>query len=133
MIGSKGPRVGDPAPDFEVEGTEGRFQLSDQRGERVVLLFYPGDTYVLARSPRPGPMTGPGAKGLGTQCPTAPRCRLGPDGRKANIAAEPQRDDAAGRGPRLVRLPDCPRPRRAYSVEDIAWQVRGKARLGRAR
>jgi hypothetical protein len=29
MIGSKGPRVGDPAPDFEVEGTEGRFQLSD--------------------------------------------------------------------------------------------------------
>lgn len=35
--------VGDPAPDFELDGTEGRFKLSDHRGERVVLLFYPGD------------------------------------------------------------------------------------------
>jgi peroxiredoxin Q/BCP len=35
--------VGDPAPDFELDGTEGRFRLSDHRGERVVLLFYPGD------------------------------------------------------------------------------------------
>jgi peroxiredoxin Q/BCP len=35
--------VGDPAPDFELEGTEGRFKLSDHRGERVILLFYPGD------------------------------------------------------------------------------------------
>jgi thioredoxin-dependent peroxiredoxin len=36
-------QVGDPAPDFELEGTEGTFRLSDHRGERVVLLFYPGD------------------------------------------------------------------------------------------
>jgi len=35
--------VGDPAPDFELEGTDGTFRLSDHRGERVVLLFYPGD------------------------------------------------------------------------------------------
>src|SRR3954471_18895434 len=36
-------KVGDPAPDFELEGTQGRFKLSDHRGEKVVLLFYPGD------------------------------------------------------------------------------------------
>jgi peroxiredoxin Q/BCP len=40
---AKSPRVGEPAPDFELEGTEGRFRLSAHRGERVVLLFYPGD------------------------------------------------------------------------------------------
>jgi thioredoxin-dependent peroxiredoxin len=37
------PRVGERAPDFELEGTDGRFKLSDHRGARVVLLFYPGD------------------------------------------------------------------------------------------
>jgi thioredoxin-dependent peroxiredoxin len=37
------PGVGDPAPDFELEGTDGTFRLSEHRGERVVLLFYPGD------------------------------------------------------------------------------------------
>ena len=35
--------VGDPAPDFTLEGTDGPFTLSEHRGERVVLLFYPGD------------------------------------------------------------------------------------------
>jgi thioredoxin-dependent peroxiredoxin len=35
--------VGDLAPDFTLEGTEGRFTLSEHRGELVVLLFYPGD------------------------------------------------------------------------------------------
>jgi thioredoxin-dependent peroxiredoxin len=40
---AKHPNVGDPAPDFELDGTGGRFRLSDQRGKRVVLLFYPGD------------------------------------------------------------------------------------------
>jgi thioredoxin-dependent peroxiredoxin len=35
--------VGDTAPDFELAGTDGPFKLSDHRGERVVLLFYPGD------------------------------------------------------------------------------------------
>ena len=37
------PREGDQAPDFELQGTDGPFRLSDHRGERVVLLFYPGD------------------------------------------------------------------------------------------
>jgi peroxiredoxin Q/BCP len=37
------PGIGEPAPDFELQGTEGPFRLSDHRGERVVLLFYPGD------------------------------------------------------------------------------------------
>lgn len=40
---AKTPRVGDEAPDFELEGTDGRFRLADQRGKRVLLLFYPGD------------------------------------------------------------------------------------------
>jgi peroxiredoxin Q/BCP len=35
--------IGDLAPDFTLEGTEGSFTLSEHRGERVVLLFYPGD------------------------------------------------------------------------------------------
>ena len=35
--------VGDDAPDFTLEGTKGDFTLSEHRGERVVLLFYPGD------------------------------------------------------------------------------------------
>jgi thioredoxin-dependent peroxiredoxin len=39
----KTPGVGDPAPDFELQGTDGPFKLSEQRGKRVVLLFYPGD------------------------------------------------------------------------------------------
>ncbi len=37
------PQVGERAPDFELAGTNGPFKLSDHRGERVVLLFYPGD------------------------------------------------------------------------------------------
>ncbi len=40
---AKHPAVGEQAPDFELEGTEGHFRLSDHRGGRVVLLFYPGD------------------------------------------------------------------------------------------
>ena len=40
---AKTPGVGDAAPDFELDGTDGRFRLSEQRGRRVVLLFYPGD------------------------------------------------------------------------------------------
>src|SRR3954470_19522038 len=40
---ARGPQVGDRAPDFELEGTDGSFRLSEHRGERVVLLFYPGD------------------------------------------------------------------------------------------
>jgi thioredoxin-dependent peroxiredoxin len=35
--------VGEIAPDFELEGTDGPFKLADHRGERVLLLFYPGD------------------------------------------------------------------------------------------
>ena len=40
---AKRPGVGDPAPDFELDGTDGPFRLADHRGERVVLLFYPLD------------------------------------------------------------------------------------------
>ena len=40
---AKTPQVGEQAPGFELPGTEGPFRLSDHRGERVVLLFYPAD------------------------------------------------------------------------------------------
>jgi len=40
---AKTPQVGEQAPDFELDGTDGKFRLSEHRGERVVLLFYPGD------------------------------------------------------------------------------------------
>jgi peroxiredoxin Q/BCP len=40
---AKTPQVGEQAPDFELPGTDGPFKLFDHRGERVVLLFYPGD------------------------------------------------------------------------------------------
>jgi peroxiredoxin Q/BCP len=40
---AKTPQIGEQAPDFELPGTEGDFKLSAHRGERVVLLFYPGD------------------------------------------------------------------------------------------
>jgi|ERR1041385_3308375 peroxiredoxin Q/BCP len=40
---AKTPRVGEQAPDFELPGSGGPFRLADHRGERVVLLFYPGD------------------------------------------------------------------------------------------
>jgi peroxiredoxin Q/BCP len=36
--------VGDPAPDFELPGTDDKtYRLSDYRGRKVVLAFYPGD------------------------------------------------------------------------------------------
>lgn len=36
--------VGDVAPQFELPGTGGRtYRLSDYRGRKVVLAFYPGD------------------------------------------------------------------------------------------
>ena len=40
---AKTPQVGEQAPDFELEGTDGPFRLSEHRGERIVLLFYPAD------------------------------------------------------------------------------------------
>lgn len=40
---AKGPQPGDQAPDFELPGTDGPFRLSEHRGRRVLLLFYPGD------------------------------------------------------------------------------------------
>jgi peroxiredoxin Q/BCP len=40
---ARAPQIGDLAPDFELSGTEGPFQLSAHRGRPVVLLFYPGD------------------------------------------------------------------------------------------
>jgi peroxiredoxin Q/BCP len=44
---AKTPRVGEQAPDFELQGTGGLFKLSEHRGERVVLLFYPGDNTIV--------------------------------------------------------------------------------------
>jgi peroxiredoxin Q/BCP len=36
--------VGDPAPEFELPGTgERTYRLSDYRGRKLVLAFYPGD------------------------------------------------------------------------------------------
>lgn len=40
---AKGPQAGHAAPGFELPGTAGPFRLSEHRGERVILLFYPGD------------------------------------------------------------------------------------------
>ncbi|MBF6620413.1 MAG: peroxiredoxin [Patulibacter sp.] len=37
------PQVGELAPDFTLEGTDGPFTLSAHRGRRIVLAFYPGD------------------------------------------------------------------------------------------
>jgi thioredoxin-dependent peroxiredoxin len=44
---AKDPHPGEVAPDFELTGTHGPFRLSEHRGERVVLLFYPGDNHVV--------------------------------------------------------------------------------------
>jgi thioredoxin-dependent peroxiredoxin len=40
---ASGPQVGDRAPHFALDGTDGLFRLSDHRGRCVVVLFYPGD------------------------------------------------------------------------------------------
>ena len=44
-----GPQVGERAPDFELDGTDGTFRLSDHAGERVILLFYPRDGGAVCR------------------------------------------------------------------------------------
>ncbi len=40
-------KIGDEAPDFELQGVIGerrdRFRLSEQRGKHTVLAFYPAD------------------------------------------------------------------------------------------
>jgi len=48
------PRVGEPAPDFELETDSGEtVRLSDFRGRRVVLYFYPrADTPSCRLAPR---------------------------------------------------------------------------------
>jgi peroxiredoxin Q/BCP len=47
---AKTPRVGEQAPDFELHGTDGPFRLAEHRGERVVLLFYPGDNTLVCKA-----------------------------------------------------------------------------------
>ena len=38
------PQVGDPAPDFAIQATDGSLvRLAEQRGRKVVLFFYPRD------------------------------------------------------------------------------------------
>jgi peroxiredoxin Q/BCP len=40
--------VGDPAPDFELPGTGAKtYRLSDYRGRKLILAFYPGDFTVV--------------------------------------------------------------------------------------
>jgi peroxiredoxin Q/BCP len=46
---AKTPQLGEQAPDFELPGTDGPFKLSEHRGERVVLLFYPGDNTMVCK------------------------------------------------------------------------------------
>lgn len=36
-------QIGEPVPDFSLPGTQGDFHLSDYRGRRLVLFFYPKD------------------------------------------------------------------------------------------
>ena len=44
MAKSKAAQIGSPAPDFAIPDTSGQsWQLAEQRGKVVVLLFYPGD------------------------------------------------------------------------------------------
>ncbi len=41
---AKKANVGEPAPEFELKGTGGQtYRLSDYRGGKVILAFYPGD------------------------------------------------------------------------------------------
>jgi thioredoxin-dependent peroxiredoxin len=44
---SRGPSVGDAAPDFTLpgvrDGVRADYTLSQLRGQKVVLAFYPGD------------------------------------------------------------------------------------------
>lgn len=38
------PKLGDQAPEFELPGTGGKtYRLSDYRGSKLILAFYPGD------------------------------------------------------------------------------------------
>jgi thioredoxin-dependent peroxiredoxin len=68
---AKTPQMGEQAPDFELQGTEGPFRLSDHRGERVVLLFYPGDNTMVCTKQfcsyrdRPGDFASLGATVVG--------------------------------------------------------------------
>lgn len=46
-MSARGPAVGDAAPDFTLPGVAGEerrdFTLSEYRGRKVVIAFYPGD------------------------------------------------------------------------------------------
>jgi thioredoxin-dependent peroxiredoxin len=61
--------VGDPAPDFELPGTGAKtYRLSDYRGRKVILAFYPGDfTAVCTKQFRSYREAGDRLNGLGAE------------------------------------------------------------------
>lgn len=93
----KTPAVGDLAPDFELEGTAGPFKLSDQRGKRVVLLFYPGDNTPVCTSQfcsyrdRPEELAGLDATvvGISSQSVESHRAFAGRHGLNVPLLADP--------------------------------------------
>lgn len=43
-----GPKVGEPAPSFDLPGTGGRrYRIEDYAGRKLILAFYPGDFTVV--------------------------------------------------------------------------------------
>ncbi len=48
-----GLEIGDPAPDFTLDGPDGPFTLNSHRGSRVVILFYPGDERTGSKHSKP--------------------------------------------------------------------------------
>jgi peroxiredoxin Q/BCP len=59
--------VGDTAPEFELPGTGGKtYRLSDYRGRKLVIAFYPGDF----TAPNSSALTATKASGSTRSAPT---------------------------------------------------------------